>query len=44
MKRRLILEFETEEDEQKIIDEVKRWINDEFWSPSKVTMRLENVS
>lgn len=43
MKRRLILEFENDEDEQKIIDRVKQWINSEFWSPNKVIMRLENI-
>jgi len=41
MKKKLIIDFETEEDNNKILNSINRWITDNFQDPSKVKVSLE---
>lgn len=43
MKKKLTIEFETETDNEIIRGRVRKWLNEEFWNPSKFKIDLEDL-
>jgi hypothetical protein len=44
MKKRIIIEFETEEENDKIESYIKKWVIDNVWKWEEATIKIEDIN